>query len=98
MSRRNTESKALSRAREWAAGRIKQLGLATKSGFVRTGGVNHESLSTGFNSGHQNGGRKRTMDSSLGSGITIPPPTKRQRRSGVEPVAPLPKGSELKKR
>ena len=94
MSRRNTESKALSRAREWAAGRIKQLGLATKSGFVGTGGVNHESLSTGYNSG----GRKRTMDSLLGSGITIPPPTKRQRRSGVEPVAPLPKGSGLKKR
>lgn len=85
MSRRNTESKALSRAREWAAGRIKQLGLATKSGFVGTGGVNHER-------------RKRTMDSSLGSGITIPPPTKRQRRSGVEAIAPPPKGSGLKKR
>lgn len=94
MSRRNTESKALSRAREWAAGRIKQLGLATKSGFVGTGGVNHESLTTS----HQNGGRKRTMDSSLGSGITIPPPTKRQRRSGVEAIAPPPKGSGLKKR
>ena len=95
MSRRNTESKALSRAREWAAGRIKQLGLATKSGFVCTGGVNHESLTTS----HQNGGgRKRTVDSSLGSGITIPPPTKRQRRSGVEAIAPPPKGSGLKKR
>ena len=97
MSRRNTESKALSRAREWAAGRIKQLGLATKSGFVGTGGVNHESLSIGYNSG-QNGGRKRTMDSSLGSGIAIPPPTKRQRRSGVEAIAPPPKGSGLTKR
>ena len=75
---RHAESKALSRAREWAAGRIKQLGLATKSGFVGTGGVG--SLSTGFNSGHQHGGRKRTMDSSLGS-TTIPPPSKRQRRS-----------------
>jgi len=96
MSRRNTESKALSRAREWAAGRIKQLGLATKSGFVGTGGVNHESLTTSHQNG--NGGRKRTMGSSLGSGITIPPPTKRQRRSGVEAIAPPPKGSGLKKR
>ena len=91
---RHAESKALSRAREWAAGRIKQLGLATKSGFVGTSGVG--SLSTGTNSGHQHGGRKRTMDSSLGS-TTIPPPSKRQRRSDAA-ADPPPKGSGLKKR
>ena len=92
---RHTESKALSRAREWAAGRIKQLGLATKSGFVGTGEVG--SLSPGSNSGHQHGAsRKRTMDSSLGS-TTIPPPSKRQRRSDAA-ADPPPKGSGLKKR